>query len=54
MKTLRSLVKVIHTNFFDEEPWDAYHYSKIGITDTRMLEVIPLEDGAGAVCISSN
>jgi len=49
MKTLRSLVKVIHTNFFDEEPWDAYHYSKIGITDTRMLEVIPLEDGAGAV-----
>ncbi len=48
-KLVENKVKVIHTNFFDEEPWDAYHYSKIGITDTRMLEVIPLEDGAGAV-----
>ncbi len=48
-KLVENKVKVIHTNFFDEEPWDSYHYSKIGITDTRMLEVIPLEDGAGAV-----
>jgi RHS repeat-associated protein len=47
-KLVQSNVKVIHTNFFDEERWDNFLSAKIGITDDRRLTVIPLENGAGA------
>ncbi|RXR28859.1 hypothetical protein EQG68_13550, partial [Flavobacterium piscinae] len=47
-KLVQSNVEVIHTNFFDEERWDNFLSSKIGITDDRRLTVIPLENGAGA------